>query len=61
MERGNLETGTKVRSLSSEELRREDDHLQVEERGLEQSLPPQHTERTSFADFLPPEQCERDN
>lgn len=50
-----------IRSLSSEEIWREDDHLQVKQRGLEQILPPQHTERTSFADFLPTEQCERDN
>ena len=31
------------------------------QRGLEQILPPQYTERTSFADFLPPEQSKRDN
>lgn len=61
IERGNLETCTHRRSLPSEETQREDDHLQAKDRGLELILPPQPSERTKLADFLPPEQCETIN
>ena len=61
IERGCLETCPHMRSLHSEETQREDDHLQAKERGLEQILPAQPSERTNIADFLPPEQCETIN